>query len=109
MKPIKIIISGGGTGGHLFPALAIAEEIKFRFKDTKILFVGAIGKIEMTKVPEAGYKIIGLWVDGFQRKFTLKNLLFPVKLFFSIIKRLYFYIENYKNKRMYKLYIFVNI
>ena len=81
MKPIKIIISGGGTGGHLFPALAIAEEIKFRFKDTKILFVGAIGKIEMTKVPEAGYKIIGLWVDGFQRKFTLKNLLFPVKLF----------------------------
>ncbi len=95
MKPIKIIISGGGTGGHLFPALAIAEEIKFRFKDTKILFVGAIGKIEMTKVPEAGYKIIGLWVDGFQRKFTLKNLLFPVKLFFSIIKSL-FIIINYK-------------
>ena len=95
MKPIKIIISGGGTGGHLFPALAIAEEIKFRFKDTKILFVGAIGKIEMTKVPEAGHKIIGLWVDGFQRKFSLKNLLFPAKLFFSIIKSL-FIIINYK-------------
>ena len=68
MKPHKIIISGGGTGGHLFPALAIAEEFQNRFSDAEILFVGALGRIEMTKVPNAGYNIIGLWVDGFQRK-----------------------------------------
>ena len=59
MKPHKIIISGGGTGGHLFPALAIAEEFQNRFSDAEILFVGALGRIEMTKVPNAGYKIIG--------------------------------------------------
>ena len=95
MKPHKIIISGGGTGGHLFPALAIAEEFQNRFSDAEILFVGALGRIEMTKVPNAGYKIIGLWVDGFQRKLTLKNLIFPIKLFFSLFKSI-FIVMTYK-------------
>ena len=94
MKKYNIIISGGGTGGHLFPALAIAEELKLRFKGIKILFVGSSGRIEMTKVPAAGYNIIGLWIDGFQRNFSLKNLLFPIKLFFSLIKSLFILMIN---------------
>ena len=94
MKKSKIIISGGGTGGHLFPALAIAEELKVRFKDVEILFVGSLGRVEMTKVPAAGYNIIGLWVDGFQRSFSLKNLMFPIKLFFSLIKSLFILMMN---------------
>ena len=94
MKTSKIIISGGGTGGHLFPALAIAEELKVRFKDVEILFVGSLGRVEMTKVPAAGYNIIGLWVDGFQRNFSLKNLMFPIKLIFSLIKSLFIVMIN---------------
>ncbi len=94
MKKSKIIISGGGTGGHLFPALAIAEELKVRFKDVEILFVGSLGRVEMTKVPAAGYNIIGLWVDGFQRNFSLKNLMFPIKLIFSLIKSLFIVMIN---------------
>ncbi len=94
MKKSKIIISGGGTGGHLFPALAIAEELKARFKDVEILFVGSLGRVEMTKVPAAGYNIIGLWVDGFQRNFSLKNLMFPIKLIFSLIKSLFIVMIN---------------
>ena len=94
MKKYKIIISGGGTGGHLFPALAIAEELKLRLKGVKILFVGSLGRIEMTKVPAAGYNIIGLWIDGFQRNFSLKNLMFPIKLFFSLIKSLLILLIN---------------
>lgn len=97
MKPSRIIISGGGTGGHLFPALAIAEELKFLYADVDILFVGALGKIEMTKVPAAGFKIIGLWVDGLQRKLTFKNLIFPVKLLFSLIKSLFIVISYRPN------------
>lgn len=89
MKPYKVIISGGGTGGHLFPALAIAEEIKLRNQHTEILFVGALGRIEMDKVPQAGYKIIGLWIDGLQRAMSLKNLIFPLKLFLSLIKSIF--------------------
>jgi UDP-N-acetylglucosamine--N-acetylmuramyl-(pentapeptide) pyrophosphoryl-undecaprenol N-acetylglucosamine transferase len=85
-QPYRIIISGGGTGGHIFPALAIANEFRRRYADSEILFVGAEGKMEMTKVPEAGYKIIGLWISGLQRKLTLSNLSFPFKLVASYLK-----------------------
>jgi UDP-N-acetylglucosamine--N-acetylmuramyl-(pentapeptide) pyrophosphoryl-undecaprenol N-acetylglucosamine transferase len=85
-RPYRIIISGGGTGGHVFPALAIANEFKRRYANSEILFIGAEGKMEMTKVPEAGYKIIGLWISGLQRKLTLSNLSFPFKLISSYIK-----------------------
>jgi UDP-N-acetylglucosamine--N-acetylmuramyl-(pentapeptide) pyrophosphoryl-undecaprenol N-acetylglucosamine transferase len=83
---MKIIISGGGTGGHIFPAIAIADEIKRQRPDADILFVGAEGKMEMERVPKAGYKIEGLPVVGFQRKLTTKNLLFPLKLAKSLFK-----------------------
>ena len=82
----KIIISGGGTGGHIFPAIAIADELKKRNPDSEILFVGAKGRMEMTRVPDAGYKIEGLWISGIQRKLTLKNLSFPFKLISSLWK-----------------------
>ena len=85
-KPYRIVISGGGTGGHIYPAIAIANQFRKRFEDAEILFVGAKGKMEMQKVPEAGYRIIGLWISGLQRKLSLKNLMFPFKLIFSIIK-----------------------
>lgn len=85
-KPYRLIISGGGTGGHIFPAIAIANEFRQRHPDAQILFVGAQGKMEMVRVPEAGYKIIGLWISGLQRKLTWKNLLFPFKLVFSYIR-----------------------
>ena len=76
----NIILSGGGTGGHLFPALAIAQEIKHRYPDAEILFVGAKGKIEMDRVPKAGFPIVGMWISGLQRSLTFRNLLFPLKL-----------------------------
>jgi UDP-N-acetylglucosamine--N-acetylmuramyl-(pentapeptide) pyrophosphoryl-undecaprenol N-acetylglucosamine transferase len=85
-KPYRIIISGGGTGGHIFPALAIANEFKRRYADADILFIGAEGRMEMTKVPEAGYKIVGLWISGLQRKLTFSNLSFPFKLISSYLK-----------------------
>ncbi len=82
----KIILSGGGTGGHVYPAIAIANALTAINKNVNILFVGALGKMEMQKVPEAGYKIIGLNISGIQRKLSLKNLLLPVKLLTSIIR-----------------------
>lgn len=85
-QPYRLIISGGGTGGHIFPALAIANEFKDRYPDADILFVGAQGKMEMTRVPEAGFKIVGLWISGLQRKLSLSNLLFPIKLIVSYFK-----------------------
>ncbi|MBS1681311.1 MAG: undecaprenyldiphospho-muramoylpentapeptide beta-N-acetylglucosaminyltransferase [Bacteroidetes bacterium] len=85
-EPYRLIISGGGTGGHIFPAISIANKFKERHSDAEILFVGATGRMEMTRVPEAGYKIIGLWISGLQRKLTLSNLLFPFKLLSSYIK-----------------------
>ena len=85
MKELKkIVISGGGTGGHIFPALAIANEIKKRNPNVEILFVGAEGKMEMEKVPAAGYQIVGLPIVGLQRKLTLKNLALPFKLLKSL-------------------------
>ena len=85
-KKPRFIISGGGTGGHIFPALAIADELKSRFPLAEILFVGAEGKMEMEKVPQAGYKIEGLWISGIQRKLTVDNLMFPFKLISSLNK-----------------------
>jgi UDP-N-acetylglucosamine--N-acetylmuramyl-(pentapeptide) pyrophosphoryl-undecaprenol N-acetylglucosamine transferase len=85
-KPYRLIISGGGTGGHIFPALAIANAFKLRHPGTEILFVGAKGRMEMNRVPQAGYEIIGLWISGLQRKLTLGNLLFPFKLITSYFK-----------------------
>ena len=83
---IRVIISGGGTGGHVFPALAIANALKKINPSNEILFVGAVGRMEMEKVPAAGYKIEGLWISGFQRKLTLDNLSFPFKLISSLWK-----------------------
>ncbi|WP_438962559.1 undecaprenyldiphospho-muramoylpentapeptide beta-N-acetylglucosaminyltransferase [Nonlabens sp.] len=84
MKPYKFIISGGGTGGHIYPAIAIANECKRRWPDCEILFVGASNRMEMEKVPAAGYEIKGLWISGLQRKFTLDNLAFPLKVLKSL-------------------------
>ena len=83
---IKIIISGGGTGGHIFPAIAIANAIKKIEKNIDILFVGALGKMEMEKVPAAGYPIEGLWISGLKRRLSMDNLSFPFKITSSIAK-----------------------
>lgn len=81
---MKIIISGGGTGGHIYPAIAIADALKKRDPLIDILFVGARGRMEMEKVPAAGYPIEGLWISGLQRKLTLSNLMFPLKVIHSM-------------------------
>lgn len=86
MRSSRFIISGGGTGGHIFPAIAIADTLKKRLPDCEILFVGAQGKMEMEKVPQAGYKIEGLWISGLQRKLSARNLSFPFKLISSLYK-----------------------
>lgn len=83
---MKIIISGGGTGGHVFPAIAIADAIKSLEPNADILFVGAQGKLEMEKVPKAGYSIQGLNIRGFQRKLTVRNLVVPFLLVGSLAK-----------------------
>jgi UDP-N-acetylglucosamine--N-acetylmuramyl-(pentapeptide) pyrophosphoryl-undecaprenol N-acetylglucosamine transferase len=86
MKKLKFILSGGGTGGHIYPAIAIANELKSRFPDAEFLFVGAQDKMEMQKVPQSGYAIEGLWIAGLQRKLTLQNAMFPLKLVNSLWK-----------------------
>ncbi|MBR9914807.1 MAG: undecaprenyldiphospho-muramoylpentapeptide beta-N-acetylglucosaminyltransferase [Algicola sp.] len=86
MSHYKIILSGGGTGGHIYPAIAIANELKSRFPQAEFLFVGASDRMEMEKVPQAGYEIEGLWISGIQRKLTLSNLAFPFKLVASLLK-----------------------
>ncbi len=85
-KQLRILITGGGTGGHVFPAIAIADAIRKLRPDTEFLFVGAKGKLEMERVPKAGYAIEGLNIAGFQRRLSLKNLAFPFKLFTSLRK-----------------------
>jgi len=96
VKPIiRLIISGGGTGGHIYPALAIGMQIKKQVQDVDLLFVGAKGKMEMEKVPKAGFPIKGLWISGFQRSLSLKNLLFPLKLMVSLIQA-YSMIKQFK-------------
>ena len=82
----KVLLSAGGTGGHIFPAIAVANEIKSRFPECEILFVGAEGKMEMEKVPQAGYTIVGLPIAGLQRKLTLSNFLLPIKILKSMLK-----------------------
>jgi UDP-N-acetylglucosamine--N-acetylmuramyl-(pentapeptide) pyrophosphoryl-undecaprenol N-acetylglucosamine transferase len=86
LSNIKVILSGGGTGGHIFPAVAIANAIKAAIPDVEIMFVGAKGRMEMEKVPAAGYPIKGLWISGLQRRLTLDNLSFPIKMIYSFLK-----------------------
>ena len=86
MDNYRFILSGGGTGGHIYPAIAIANELKRRYPNAEFLFVGAKDRMEMEKVPRAGYEIEGLWISGLQRKLTLKNLMFPFKLISSLFK-----------------------
>lgn len=86
MGNYRFILSGGGTGGHIYPAIAIANELKKRHPEAEFLFVGAKDRMEMEKVPQAGYKIEGLWISGLQRKLTLKNMMFPFKLISSLFK-----------------------
>lgn len=81
---MRVLISGGGTGGHVYPAIAIANAIKDKDPSAEILFVGAKGKLEMEKVPAAGYPIKGLWISGLQRKLSMRNLSFPFKLASSL-------------------------
>ncbi|RKS45038.1 UDP-N-acetylglucosamine-N-acetylmuramylpentapeptide N-acetylglucosamine transferase [Gillisia mitskevichiae] len=83
-EQLKVIISGGGTGGHIYPAISIADEIMRRYPSAEILFVGAKDRMEMTKVPQAGYKIEGLWISGVDRSLTARNLSFPFKLISSL-------------------------
>lgn len=93
MKPSKYIISGGGTGGHIYPAIAIADELKAQQPTAQIIFVGAYGKMEMEKVPQAGYKIHGLWISGLQRKQLWRNILFPLKLCVSLIQSMLIWLK----------------
>ena len=85
-QPIRIVLSGGGTGGHVYPAIAIADAFKNLPYEVDILFIGAKGKVEMKLVPEAGYSIVGLPIRGLQRRFTLSNFWFPFRLFASLLK-----------------------
>ena len=93
-RPYRIMISGGGTGGHIYPAISIAQALEAQ-GPVELLFVGAQGKMEMKKVPEAGYKIVGLWISGLQRKLSLQNLMFPFKVISSIFKS-HSLIRNFK-------------
>ena len=86
MSQLKVLVSGGGTGGHIFPAIAIANAIKEEHPNAEFLFVGAKGKMEMEKVPAAGFKIEGLWISGFSRSLNVNNLMFPFKLISSMWK-----------------------
>ncbi|UXP30744.1 undecaprenyldiphospho-muramoylpentapeptide beta-N-acetylglucosaminyltransferase [Reichenbachiella agarivorans] len=88
-RTYRIMISGGGTGGHIYPAISIANALKENYPSTEFLFVGAKGRMEMEKVPEAGYKIVGLWISGLQRSLKLSNLMFPLKVVVSILKSFY--------------------
>lgn len=86
MPEYRFMLSGGGTGGHIFPALSIADKLKELAPDSKFLFVGAKDRMEMERVPAAGYEIKGLWISGIQRSLSAKNLSFPLKLISSLAK-----------------------
>lgn len=92
---LKIIISGGGTGGHIYPAVAVAQALQRKVPDVDILFVGAADRMEMEKVPKAGFPIVGLWISGFQRSISFRNLMFPFKVIHSLWKSLQI-IRNFK-------------
>ena len=78
----------GGTGGHIYPAIAVAQALQKKLGEVDLLFIGAEGRMEMEKVPRAGYPIIGLWISGLQRSLSFKNILFPVKVIHSVLKSL---------------------
>src|SRR5580692_6120528 len=86
IKNLRILISGGGTGGHVFPALAIADCIRKNYPDSNIRFVGAIGRMEMEKVPTHGYPIDGIWISGINRKKIWNNVLLPLKIISSLVQ-----------------------
>jgi UDP-N-acetylglucosamine--N-acetylmuramyl-(pentapeptide) pyrophosphoryl-undecaprenol N-acetylglucosamine transferase len=86
VKKSKYIVSGGGTGGHIYPAIAIADGLKSAQPEAEVIFVGALGKMEMTRVPQAGYQIHGLWIAGLSRKLSLKLIQFPLQVVASLIK-----------------------
>ena len=88
MNRNRIILSGGGTGGHIYPAISIASELLFRDNNSEILFVGANNKMEMQIVPKYGFDILGLWISGFNRTNFLKNILVPLKLLISVFQSL---------------------
>ena len=95
MMSYNLIISGGGTGGHIYPAISIADRLTKKINNCNILFVGAKNKMEMKKVPENGYKIIGLYISGLQRNFNLHlNILLPFKIVFSLIHSLIILVRN---------------
>jgi UDP-N-acetylglucosamine--N-acetylmuramyl-(pentapeptide) pyrophosphoryl-undecaprenol N-acetylglucosamine transferase len=86
-KKLRVIISGGGTGGHIYPAIAVAQALQKRLNnEVEFLFVGASDRMEMEKVPKAGYAIEGLWISGLQRSLSVKNLLFPIKVIAAVAK-----------------------
>jgi len=97
VKKNRFIISGGGTGGHIYPALSIANKINESFNNAEIKFVGAIGRMEMNIIPKYGYNIHGLWISGLQRSFSLKNIVLPLKLIISLIQSIFILIK-YKPK-----------
>lgn len=86
--PYRFLFAGGGTGGHLYPAIAVADEIKKLKPESQIIFVGTKSKIEGRVVPKLGYEFKSIWIKGFARKFNLENLLFPIKLFVSLVQSL---------------------
>lgn len=88
-KTYRFLFAGGGTGGHLFPAIAVAEKVRDLIPDADILFIGTKSKIEGSVVPKLGFKFKSIWIKGFSRKFNLENLLFPLKLFVSIFQSLF--------------------
>ncbi len=87
--PLRFLFAGGGTGGHLYPAIAVADEIKRLKPESEIVFVGTKSKIEGRVIPKLGYGFKSIWIKGFARKFNLDNLLFPVKLFVSLVQSLF--------------------
>ena len=95
MKSYRFLISGGGTGGHIYPAISIADELSKNFNSSEILFVGSNNRMEMKKVPDRGYNIKGLWISGIKRKLHVSNLLVPIKIIHSLIKS-YLIIKKFK-------------